>query len=440
MRSILVVPAILAACTLSAASPKSIEELSTHHQVSVIEIADAANPMKINAFCLDAQGQIVAACGGGPGEVRIVNDQGEILKSWELDVKPESISVADDGAILVGGEGRLFRFAADGKLLHEADSPHAERLRSGSEEIRKAAIANLQRSTRTVSAKARVQSYQSIIEQLEKKQTDGELNATETRMLKALPALVERYQAQAAKEEEQGDKPSGPSEEAIKSQIESMIRSKMRISSISSTGDHVLVTTRAVEGYGYDVWKMSNQFTDGKIIVEGLRGCCGQMDVQCCGKGIFVAENSRDRVVHYDLDGNEISHWGKSDRTGMNGFSSCCNPMNVCFDKQGYVYTAEASVGRIKQFDADGKLIAYIGDVDLVPGCKNVSIGVSPVNDNIYMLDLTRNHIKLMQPKPESSQGEPEPTDAVDASPLRRADPTRNEDEVAAVVRVVPAK
>ena len=78
------------------------------------------------------------------------------------------------------------------------------------------------------------------------------------------------------------------------------------------------------------------------------------MDVQCCKKGLFVAENSRDRVVHYDIDGNEITKWGKSDRTGIDGFTSCCNPMNVCFDASGDVYTAEASSGRIKRFDSNG--------------------------------------------------------------------------------------
>ena len=91
--------------------------------------------------------------------------------------------------------------------------------------------------------------------------------------------------------------------------------------------------------------------------------------------------------------------------------------MNVCFDPNGDVYTAEASTGRIKRFNAKGELLSYIGDVDLVPGCKNVSIGVSPVNDNIYMLDLTRNHIKLMQPKPEGGSKEPAVEEkAVDAN------------------------
>jgi hypothetical protein len=398
MRSIL---SLLAVVVLAPYSPgettKSIDDLATHQQAAVIEIADQDSPLKINAFCLDAKGQIVTACGNGPGEVRIVNDEGQILKSWKITVRPESINVADDGSVLVGGEGKLFRFSAQGKPLHVTDSPHAERLRSSSDELRKAAIEYLERRTKPL--RSRIASYENMIQQLEQRAEKGELNAAEKRMLTdTLPRMLQRYKEQMGEQDEDSQN-KGPSEEAIQNQMESLIRSKMRISSIASTGDHVFVATRAIEGYGYDVWKMNRNFADAKVIVKGLRGCCGQMDVQCCEQGIFVAENSRDRVVRFDLNGEEITNWGKSDRTGIDGFASCCNPMNVCFDSKGYVYTAEASVGRIKQFDAKGKLIAYIGDVDLVPGCKNVSIGVSPVNDNIYMLDLTRNHIKVMQPK-----------------------------------------
>lgn len=410
MRSILFALAVVVGAQYSLGeTTKSIDELATHQQVAIIEIADQDNPLGINAFCLDAKGQIVAACGDGPGAVRIVNDEGKILRSWEIDVRPESINVADDGSILVGGEGKLFRFSATGAKLHEVDSPHAEKLRNSKQALRKVAVEYLQR--RAGSAQAYVSAYENMIQQLQARAAKGKLNASEERMLSdTLPKMVERYKAQVAAEsaDDQGD---GPSEAAIQSQVESLLRSKMRISSISSTGDHVFIATSAIEGYGYDVWKMNRQFADADVIVTGLSGCCGQMDVQCCKQGIFVAENSRDRVVHFDFAGNEITNWGKSDRTGIDGFASCCNPMNVCFDSDGYVYTAESSIGRIKQFNAQGELIAYVGDVDLVPGCKNVSIAVSPVNDNIYMLDLTRNHIKMMQPKPAGTVAKTPPPD-----------------------------
>ena len=394
----------------------SIKDQSTHEQSGLIQFAQGTAPLKMNAFCLNNKGQIIAVCGNGPGEVRVVNDEGTVLHAWKVSVKPESVGVADDDSILVGGEGKLFRFAADGKLLTEIDSPHAARLRDSREALREEAIANLKRTMTSSdplgAAKSRVSSYETMLTQLKERKQKSQLNESEERLILMLPDLLERYQKQVddlnaaagnltAEDIAAADakRKSGPSETQIKSQVESMIRTKMRVSSISSSGEHVFVTTRGIAGYGFDVWKMNLQFADADVIVTGLSGCCGQMDVQCCKDGLFVAENSRDRVVHYDIEGKEINKWGKSDRTGINGFTSCCNPMNVCFDNDGFIYTAESGSGRIKRFDASGKLLAYVGDVDLVPGCKNVSIAVSPVNDKIYMLDLTRNHIKVMEPK-----------------------------------------
>lgn len=375
---------------------KSIDDVSTHKQVGVIKIKDTDNPLQINAFCLDGEGHIVAACGDSPGEVRIVDDQGQIIRSWKLEVKPEAINVADDGSILVGGEGQLFRFDSSGSLIKSASSPHADKLRDSDSELRQAAIDYLNRRRNPL--QSRIASYRSVIEQLEQRAAKGELNTSEERTLKLLPKTLERYEQMAAEQGGDADDDQ-PSEAAIQAQVETLFKSKLRISSISSTGSDVFVATRGIEGYGYDIWKTDSEFTDGQIIVTGLRGCCGQMDVQCCKNGVFVAENSRDRVVRFDTAGTEITNWGKSDRTGIDGFTSCCNPMNVTFDDQGNVYTAEASSGRIKQFSPDGKLLSFVGDVDLVPGCKNVSIAVAPGGDKVYMLDLTRNHIKLMQSK-----------------------------------------
>ena len=39
-----------------------------------------------------------------------------------------------------------------------------------------------------------------------------------------------------------------------------------------------------------------------------------------------------------------------------------------------------------------------VGSVDLVPGCKNVSIAVAEDGNQVFMLDITRNHIVVMEP------------------------------------------
>ncbi|WP_146531241.1 hypothetical protein [Novipirellula artificiosorum] len=427
-RSAIRFSALLALIAFIQAAPtwaESIAGQATHKQVGVIAIADEGNPLPINAFCLDQSGTIVVACGQGPGEIRLVNDDGEILKAWEMDVKPEAVNVAEDGTILVGGEGKLFRFDAEGKQLQQADSPHAMALRAKTDQLRKEAIARLTRGRPSLASQ--VQLYEGMVEQIEEKKKTKELNAQEERLLELLPDMIRDFKEKiASQEEEEGkkgnQKDEGPSEEAISKQIDMMLRSKMKISSVTSCGDQVFVATGAATGYGYCIWKTDADFAGGELVVEGLRGCCGQMDVQGCKEGLYVAENSRFRVVHFDVEGAEITSWGERDREGLDGFTSCCNPMNVCFNANGDVFTAEASTGRIKRFTSDGEFLSYVGDVDLVPGCKNVSIAVSPDNDKVYMLDLTRNHIVKMQARPEGEiDSEPTETDEGSEKPAGTA-------------------
>ncbi len=389
-----------------------IDKEATHRQSRTIEIQQGdQDKMQVNAFCLNTKGEILAAVGNGPGEIRVLDDQGKLLRSWDISVKPEAINTTTDGTILAGGEGKLFQFSADGKVLTEVDAPHAESLRKSTAALREEAIAYLERAKNINSGstmKARVATYENIIAQLEKKGEKEELTQQETQLLKSLPLTLEIWKKQLAAQEERekGEedaatkKDDTPSEEAIATQVDRMMKSKMRVASISTDGESIFVATPALKGYGFAVWKLNQAMSEGTEIVTGLSGCCGQMDVQACKNGLYVAENSRKRVVRYDSKGAKISQWGKSDRTGLDGFTSCCNPMNVCFNKNGDVFTAESNTGRIKRFSEEGEFLNFVGDVKLVPGCKNVSIAVTPDHSRVYMLDLTRNHIVVMEQKP----------------------------------------
>ena len=194
--------------------------------------------------------------------------------------------------------------------------------------------------------------------------------------------------------------PAEMTEEQIQKQIEATLQSKLRMVSIAVSGQDVFVTCAALVGYGYEVWRTDAQFETGEKIIGDLRGCCGQMDVQASADGVFVAENARYRVRRLDRDGKPLNEWGKSEREGIAGFSSCCNPMNVTFGPGGDVYTSESNTGRIKRFSPVGEFLGCVGQVDLVPGCKKVSIAVNHDGSRVYMLDITRTHIVLMTKQP----------------------------------------
>ena len=171
---------------------------------------------------------------------------------------------------------------------------------------------------------------------------------------------------------------------------------KRAVTGIAATKQDLFVACPAVEGYGYCVWRMDHDLGNPVRIADGLRGCCGQLDIQAYDGDVYVAENSRMRVVRYDRDGEEISSWGKKARKDIVGFGSCCNPMNLRFGADGNVYTSEASVGRIKRFTPDGEFLGLVGVAEIVPGCKHVAIGVSEDGSRVYLLDITRKRIAVM--------------------------------------------
>jgi hypothetical protein len=180
---------------------------------------------------------------------------------------------------------------------------------------------------------------------------------------------------------------------------------KRAVTGIAVTEQDLFVACPSSQGSGYDVWRTDHDFQNPRKIVTRLRGCCGQMDIQAADGKLYVAENARTRVVAYDRDGNELGAWGKGDRTGVVGFGSCCNPMNIRFGPGGEVYTSEASVGRVKRFSPDGEFLGLIGNVTIVPGCKHVPIAISADGDHVYLLDITRTHIVVLQRR-RASEGE----------------------------------
>ncbi len=386
---------------------QSVDEKATHEQAAILKVdVESLEPTKVHAFCLGPNDEILACCGTDAGEIRVFDAAGKYLRRWELPVQPEAINMAPDGTVLVGGQGELFRYSLEGKQLVQQNSPHAKALKLNQEKLREEARQYLNR--RVNSLASRIQTYERMIAQLKKKQADDKISDQEERILKSLEASLKQFQAQQAQSSDEKPKID---EEAVDARVKAMSQRKLRIASISADANNVFIGVPAQTGYGFEVWKVDPSLEKGEPVVSGLRGCCGQMDVRVRDGKLYVAENSRHRVACFNTKGEEILAWGKRDRTGVDGWTSCCNPMNVCFNKTGDVFTAESSSGRIKRFSPDGKFLEYVGDVKLVPGCKNVSIAVSQDGERVYMLDITRNHIVLMKKK-DAPSAEPAAVDA----------------------------
>lgn len=184
-------------------------------------------------------------------------------------------------------------------------------------------------------------------------------------------------------------------------------------SGITSTGKDVFVAL----GTGWSlrsrssVVRFDKNLKKPEVIMEDLRGCCRRLDLtskkaKWFGKTrLFIAENSRFRVLSCDRKGEVLDKWGKKDRTNIEDFATCCNPMNICLGPKGELYTAESGLGRIKRYTPDGEfrgLVGYVGTERFTragrtaASCSNITVAVNKDASRIYVLDFKGNFIRVM--------------------------------------------
>ncbi len=151
--------------------------------------------------------------------------------------------------------------------------------------------------------------------------------------------------------------------------------------------------------------RFDRNLNNPKTIADQMHGCCQRLDIVARDGILYVAENARHRVVKLDRDGKILSKWGQRDRKNIEGFGSCCNPMNLFFNSDGVLYTAESGLGRIKRYSADGKFLGLVGHIGttrfneagrLAASCSNIAVAVSQDQPRIYVLDFAKNLIRIM--------------------------------------------
>jgi len=140
-------------------------------------------------------------------------------------------------------------------------------------------------------------------------------------------------------------------------------------------------------------------------IAKDLRGCCQRLDAVAKDDVLYIAENARYRVLKCDRNGEILSKWGNQDRKNIEGFGSCCNPMNLCFGPEGALYTAESGLGRIKRYTPNGEFLGLVGYVGverfnrrgrLAASCSNITVAVSKDASRVYVLDFKKNIIRVL--------------------------------------------
>jgi hypothetical protein len=188
----------------------------------------------------------------------------------------------------------------------------------------------------------------------------------------------------------------------VDAMVQSIIARLRIINSVAVSEKDIFVVCGETSGYGYSLWRLDHDFQNPKQIMKGLRGCCGQMDVQVQANDVMVAENCEHAFARYDRDGKKLGQWGTASQSGdAKCFGGCCNPMNVRCAANGDVLTAE-SEGFVKRFNSKGEFVSVVGKRALSGGCKNVAVASSPDGKLVYMCDLPGSQIVIFAEKPKA--------------------------------------
>ena len=302
---------MLLSFTAAQAQPEGGAE-ATHVETQVIGGTRETAFGELGTLCLTADGRLLAG-DTKKDQVRVYSQDGNLLATWALGVRPDAIYACADGTVYVGGAGRLAKLGKDGNSL------------------------------RGVAAA-------------------------------------------------EGNFPSG------------------KVSSIAASDRDVFVSFGVGGSLGArdQILRFDRDLRGAVGIARDLRGCCQRLDLKTKDGVLYVAENALHHVVKFARDGNVLSQWGKQDRKGVEGFGSCCNPMNLCFGADGSLYTAESGLGRIKRYDADGKFLGLVGFVDvpqftsaggLAASCSNIALAVSADGRRIFVQDVKNNVIRVLTAK-----------------------------------------
>lgn len=192
-----------------------------------------------------------------------------------------------------------------------------------------------------------------------------------------------------------------PAGKVLASAQSPVARQRADVTGLAATGQDVFMAVPSPSDFGFQVYRFTQALEEPKLVVDKLRGCCGQMDIQARDGKLWIAHNARHAVESRDRDGNELASFGKAGRVKAADFGGCCEPKNLRVLPNGDILAAESGPPTcIKRFSPDGKFQGVVAVVAGAKGdCVRVTVEMSPDGRRYYLLDTSRDAIRVFEAK-----------------------------------------
>lgn len=308
-------------------------------EVGLIQVGDGKKSGALKNFCLNAEGNILA-CFAPPESKGAAGIRVYSPKGELLQTLPLAIK---PGAVCVAKDGAIF-VAGDGKVL--------------------------------------------------KLDATGKLLASAVSPVANEPVVITSEMEEMIK---QSGRPIKEETENMKANLE---RRRADVTGLAVTDQDVFMAVGAPNDFSYRVYRFDHALENPKLVVEKLRGCCGQMDIQTHGGKLWIPHNARHSVESRDRDGVQLTKFGKAGKVKPTDFGGCCEPKNLRVLPNGDILAAESGPPTcIKRFSAEGKFIEVLAVMKEDGDCVRVTVEVSPDGSRYYLLDTKRDAIVVFGAK-----------------------------------------
>jgi len=347
----------------------------------------------LRTFCLDRDGRLFVLVGparartvelkDSSSEVRVLDRDGKLVKSWKVDFQADALAVGADGDVYVAGTGKVARYDADGKRLRLVHLAHAAALQKHPDSLVKRLKAQVDQQRQTLdSAVKLLKDRKERIEArppAERTQLDNRQLAECVNSLRQAEIETRRLVAFKA--------------DAAAADLALHLRSVM---GVTVSPRDVFIVCGEEQHFSYSVWRFDHDLGNPKHLLSGLSACGTQADVQADGIELLVAENARHCYVRYDRDGKKLAEVAVRGK-GTGPASGWCSPMNLCVLPKGDVLASESN-GVVKRFSADGEYQGVVvGRTRLERGgCGPAAIAYWPRDNRLYLADVFKSRIVVL--------------------------------------------